>query len=288
MAVGTILNRRAACAAIVLLLAACSSPDDVMTGKLKLAVTDAAVDNATAVVVQFDGVIVKPGDGEARTFTFDTPQQIDLLALNGGGSTKLLDGVTLPAGRYNWIRLMVPTSGPAGSITLTDGTVHYLEIPSGAETGLKLVSGFVVPAGGTADFTVDFDLRKSVNLPMSAGSPYVLKPALRLVDNTEVGMIQGTVSNTLITSGCTPAVYVFEGANATPDDIDGDAGDPVTTATVHADGTYTAAFLLPGAYTLAFTCQAAADDPATNDTLSFTAAQNVTVVANQTTMANLP
>ena len=77
---------------------------------------------------------------KALTFTFPTPHQVDLIQQQGGSSAVLLSGVSLPAGKYAWIRLMVDPS--ASTITLADGSVHPLTIPSGAETGLKLVHGF--------------------------------------------------------------------------------------------------------------------------------------------------
>lgn len=59
----------------------------------------------------------------------------------------------------------------------------------------------------------------------------------------------------------------------------------MTTAFATRDGanyTYTAGFLTAGGYTVAFTCQGANDDPATDDTLAFLAAANVTVEAGTT------
>ena len=274
-----------------LLLAACGGRDEPATGYLSLAVTDAPVDQASRVVVEFTGVEVKPSGGEAISFDFATPRRIDLLALQGGGSETILDGVLVPAGAYNWARLKVNAQEDAildSFIELTTGGQHELEVPSGAETGLKLVSGFVVPAGGAADYTIDFDLRKSVHEPMDAADSYKLRPTLRIVDNAQVGLIAGTVAAALIPDGCTPAVYVFTGAGMTPDDVDGVALEPVTTATVAMNtGTgayqYRAAFLTAGNYTAAFTCGAAADDPATDNALTFAPVHNASVIAGQTT-----
>jgi hypothetical protein len=284
---------RVAAAVAVLALAACSD-DDRGTGKLSLAVTDAPVDNATAVVVQFTGVEVKPADEGSRSFDFDTPRQIDLLALSGTDSELLLDGVVVPSGRYEWVRLKVTAveDGIADSyIDLTDGSRHELEVPSGAQTGLKLNSGFSVPNGGEASFTLDFDLRKSVHEPMNAGDSYKLRPTLRIVDNSRIGAIAGTVDAALVPTGCTPAVYVYSGSGVTPDDVDGAAPEPLTTARVELDAGsgsygYTAGFLSEGAYTLAYTCDAAADDPAADDTLVFSAPQSASVTAGQTTTVN--
>lgn len=282
---------------IVLLgtLSACGGGGGGAVGQVKLAVTDAPVDDATAVVVQFTGVELQPADGQRVDFDFAAPRQIDLLALNGGESELLLDGVEVPAGRYNFIRLKVLTSrtGLESHIDLVDGTTHPLFVPSGAESGLKLNRGFVVPAGGTSDFTIDFDLRKSVHEPQNAGDAYLLRPTLRIVDNTVVGEISGTVDATLAgAANCTPAVYAYSGADVAPDDVDGTAPEPVSTATVlppdatSAEYRYTLAFLEAGTYTVAFTCEAALDQPATSETLVFTGAQNVTVTADGTAAAD--
>lgn len=218
------------------------------------------------------------------------PKQIDLLALNGGQTDVLLNGFVLPAGHYPWIRLMVDTAGILDSyIVVSGGADHELTIPSGSETGLKLNRGFDVPAGGSANFTMDFDLRKSVTV--TGTGDYVLRPTIRMVDNTMVGAIAGTVAPSLVPSGCTPAVYVFSGAGATPVDIDGIAPDPVTTAIVKLDSVtgeyrYNAAFLEAGDYTIAYTCDAAKDEPTTSEALAFVGATTVAVTANATTLHN--
>jgi hypothetical protein len=269
-------------------LAACNSTDD--SGTLTLGVTDAPVDNANRVVVEFTGVTLKPSAGNEIAFDFDEPRQIDLLALQGGETDLLLDEVSLAAGNYNWIRLTVNAGMNASDsfIELEDGSVHALFIPSGNQTGLKLVQGFTVPANGSADFTIDFDLRKSVVDPQSVGTPYILKPALRLLDNTEVGAIAGTVDNAIASAAdCSPAVYVYEGSDVTPDDV-GSSVEPVASALVNmSDATgefeYTVAFLLAGDYTAALTCDADADAADTDDDITFEAQQNATVEVNQVT-----
>ena len=272
-------------------LCACGSGDDsAARGQLLLAITDAPVDSATAVVVQFSGVEVQPASGGAESFDFDSPRSIDLLALSGHDSELLLDGVDVPAGRYSWVRLKVDAEDGVDDsyIVLENGERRELAIPSGDQTGLKLNNGFEVPAGGTGSFTVDFDLRKSVHEPMNADPDYLLRPTLRIVDNTQVGAIAGTVAPELLGPECAPAVYVFAGGGVIPDDVDGTAPEPVTTARVAEDGTYAAAFLTEGTYTAAFTCDAAADDPATGETLEFSPTQTVNVTASETTTVNFP
>ena len=274
------------------------------TGTLSLQITDAAVDSAEHVFVQFSGLEIQAAGGHRTTLYYcqdpadptktvlsevpcttpPAPKRLDLLALSGGQAEVLLDDFALPAGHYVWIRLMVDTAGTRDStIVLVGGVEHELTIPSGDQTGLKLNRGFNVPAGGSADFTIDFDLRKSVHV--TGTGEYMLRPTLRLADNTLVGAIAGTVNPALVPEGCTPAVYVFEGGGVAPDDIDGTAPDPVTTATVKLDAgvyKYKAAFLEPGSYTVAYTCQAAMDDPAVNDALVFSGTATVPVAAKTT------
>lgn len=206
-------------------------------------ITDAAVDNAVEVWVTFEAVRLKPQNGQTIEFEFDEPRQIDLLTLQGNSSELLLDNVTLPAGDYSWLRLDIddndcealgPGDSPEGSyIVLDDGSQEALFIPSGDESGLQLTGGFTVAEDGSSNFTIDFDLRKSLVKPVGAPCHF-LKPSLRMVDNENAGSIEGTVSAELINHpSCLDdeegeefetgnAVYVFAGADVNPDDVDGD------------------------------------------------------------------
>jgi hypothetical protein len=237
------------------------------TGRISLAVMDAPVDSASSVVVEFTGLELKPESGPSFTIGLDPARQVDLYDLQEGMSEYLVIDETVPSGRYNWVRLLLNAEeGLTDSyIEMDDGSRHSLHIPSGAQTGLKLVSGFLVPVNGDADFVIDFDLRKSVVKPEAEGQDYKLKPALRMVNMAEAGDIGGTVDSTLLAgSGCTGAnaVYVFEGTD--PDDEDGIAPDPVTSALVNYRETegiyaYRVAYLVPGDYTVALTCNADLD-----------------------------
>lgn len=271
---------------IALLVGACGGGGggSAATGTLNLALTDAPVDNADEVVIEFTGVEIKAG-AELIDITYDTPLQIDLLTLTGGVSEPIVDGQVLPAGQVEWIRLKV--NATSGGDPLDDsyivimGTPYPLTIPSGAQTGLKLNRPITIPENGIASFTIDFDLRKSVH---EAAGNYILRPTLRLVDNSTDGALSGTVDLT----GCVEpaAVYVFEGAGVVPDDVDGIEPDPVATASVDPEtGDYTVAFLPAGEYTAAFTCDAADDAPDTDDdaAVAFSGTTDVSITAGQTT-----
>jgi hypothetical protein len=287
-------------ASILLGLAACSGGGDDSsgdTGRLSLGVTDAPVDEASSVVVQFSGVAFKRA-GAAPEIVRDlvpSPRQLDLLQYQGGRAALLLDGVTLPAGDYEWVRLIIDNApGVRDSyIVRTGGEECELRVPSGAESGLKLNRGFTLPADGSLALTIDFDLRKSIHAPPgqqgtteACTQGYLMRPTLRIVDDANVGAIAGTVASALVTEGCLPKVYVFSGSGITPDDIEEATGadaDPLVVASVAVQNgstsyPYRAAFLPPGSYTVTFTCDD--DDATADDTLEFIGTQNVTVQPN--------
>jgi hypothetical protein len=265
------------------------------TGQLNLAITDAAVESADKVLVQFTGIEIKPTEGSSVTMELEGDSQtcielldeiepsstpegeptvrcIDLLELQGSKNTLLLRDETVPAGDYNWVRLGVNAErGVMDSIIVLDtGAEESLWIPSGSQSGLKLNGGFRILAGETNDLVIDFDLRKSVNNPQ--GFPdYRLKPSLRLVNLNDngAGSISGTIQASLLGGDeCTEdayAVYIYSGDDVTIGD-EGSENAPLTSATVALDGesglwSYEAGFLPPGDYTVAFTCEAENDDP---------------------------
>jgi len=304
------------------ILAACSnggSSDN--TGELRLGLTDGPVEKANSVVVAFTGVQLKAADsGEPMDpVTFDANSCDTWDAATGTCSIDLLDLVgqerrvvfskSLPPGNYEWIRLLVDADrNELDSYIQIDaeGMMCPLWIPSGAQSGLKAIKDITVTTNGVSDYTLDFDVRKSVTAPpgLNPGADsmemcaqnYILKPVIRIVDNTKVGAIGGTVSTeTLAINECAMddmsgeyinvAAYIFENfdGNAVADDIDGvvedtdgEAGglvarDPVTTATVSYDVDsesyrYEAGFLLaPEDYLVALTCETDADMPDMNE-----------------------
>jgi hypothetical protein len=269
------------------------------TGQFSLNVTDAAVDAASHVVVEFTGVSIKPANADVMMFEFDQAMSIDLLALQGLASQALLANAEVPAGEYEWIQLHVNAENDgvmSSYVELKTGNQLELFIPSGAESGLRLVSGFTVNAGSHVEFTVDVDLRKSIVVPPTStlGSAF-FRPSLRLVDNNSSGSVSGTVDAELLAAHCedpsssTGAVYVYSGADATVSDVRGSDSDPITTALVNYEGgeyRYEVGFLTEGSYTLAYTCDASKDDPEAPNSLTFVGETSTNVEANAETELN--
>lgn len=284
--------------ALAAAIAACGgsgsdSSDGEATGTASFGVTDAPTVQFSEVIITFTGLSVKPADGEALVFTFDEPKTLDLLTLQGGNQAPLLEDEELPAGDYEWIRLALDVDN--SYVSEEGGGRKTLFIPSGAQTGLKLVSGFGIAQGGDHNFTVDFDVRKSIVDPQGGQADYYLKPALRLIDNLEVGSISGQVDYALINStrlndetlaDCAyeGSAYIYEGADVTPTDLNvNEEGGPLMVVPVTANEndslySYTAAFLTAGNYTVSYSCQL--DDNEMSDALEFDGTQNVTVEAS--------
>jgi hypothetical protein len=125
-----------------------------------------------------------------------------------------------------------------------------------------------------------------------------MNPVVRLVKGDNFGHSRGIVDPALLTApSCSDAlvdtfnsVYVYNGHNVTPDDINQKSNknvDPLTTTRIGYDAVtssymYEAAFLPAGDYTLAFTCNSDLDDLDRNDNLKFFNIQNVTIKLNNT------
>ncbi|WP_152208597.1 DUF4382 domain-containing protein [Marinobacter changyiensis] len=288
--------------ALAAAVAACGGSgggDAGSTGTASFDLTDAAVDGVQAVNITVVAVELKPADGQSISFDVENPENLDninLLDLQNGSVEALLSNQELPAGEYEWIRLKL---GDESTFSVIDdnGGINDLFVPSGDTRGLQ-TSGFVVPAGESASFTIDFDVRKSLVNPPGQDS-YLLKPVLRLVDNSEVGIISGSIDPTLLANACSEAgfntsvyagaVYVHAGHEVTPDDL-GSSNEPVVAAPVNTETyEYQASFISAGNYTVSYTCdmdeRQDAEGKFINEDLTFIPAQGIEskVVAGEVT-----
>lgn len=299
---------------IATLLSACggSSSDSDSTGEVRFGLTDAPSDALTRVQVTVTAIGLKPSQGPEQKVELADPLVIDnLLDLQGANAANLIPFTQVPAGRYNWVRLYV-LSGINNTFVEDDtGATFALYVPgqqgdNEEERHVQLVSGFIVPNGGQADFTIDVDLRRAITDPADQDY-YLLRPAMRIVDNSEVGIIRGSVADALIddasctseiNTGAGNVVYLYTGNNAAPGDIHVDENgqpvsddNPLTTANVtqgeNGSYNYEIGFVAAGDYTVAFTCQGLDDNPDADDSIAFSAQSNVAVSADTTSTLDL-
>jgi len=228
------------------LISGCGGSSDsdtsVSTGTAIMNITDAPVDdkNVLGVYVAFDEVHYKPASSEWVVEELNETRVINLLDLQDGNST-LISQTELPTGRINQVRFVINEAETFIELKNEDDNVS-LTVPSGEE---KVVGGFVVPAGGDVNITADFDVRKSLVLHNGV---YSLKPTIKIVDNSQVGEVSGTVDN--IDENTTVIIYAY--ANETWDETQESANNFANAATSSdaTDGNYTLAWLAAGTYDL--------------------------------------
>jgi hypothetical protein len=261
-------------------------------GTVSLAVSDAPIQDARQLCLEFTEAEFKKAGSGSEVVVFDPPAKVDLLAYQGMNLAPLFTEELMEAGEYQWVRLAVNAdrgaNGGAGAgsmdteclgsgsyIVTEDGAVHGLYIPSGATSGLKLNRGFTLPVGGEANFVAEFDLMKSVHDPEGLDPDYIMRPTIQLLDLAEVGSIAGEVAMDLATAeGCTPTVHVFLDGEVPDDNEDDgvdDSVDPVASVDVvmQNDGRflYEVGPILTGSYLVTFTCQA--DEPLVDEDIEY-------------------
>mgnify|MGYP000132615429 CR=1 FL=1 len=306
--------------AVTLLLSACGGSSDKTSSNeqaptFSLAVSDAPVDDLSSVVVCFNQIELK-GTSNDTVFTVGSETGmiaanelcldnndtviantvgIDLKQYTGSDSINLVDGITIPAGDYTQLRLIM-SEGSYGIDAETSEKIS-VNVPSNE---LKL-DGFTATLGSTVDFTLEFDLNKAMTNPVGQ-SGYFLKPrGVRLVNNNEAGHIAGTVSETLlIENQCAPlsdaatsaaTVYVYQGADLALESLEDNGGDATgnlpyasTAVTFNSEQTsydFEIGFVDVASYTVAVTCTTV-DDPEIDEDINFISSANVSVTAGNT------
>ena len=119
------------------------------------------------------------------------PARINLLEWSNGRSTTLAFS-EVPVGECSQIRIKIDSA-----FVGVDGQVHELKVPSGTTTGIKLDAVFTIKEGVNYKIILDFDADKSVVILGSEEKPkgYILKPQIRVILDSDVGSISGTVLN---------------------------------------------------------------------------------------------
>ncbi len=216
----------------LVLAAGCSKNNPVSnpTGTVRLQMTDGPgpFDAVHLVVTQV--AVHRGGETDASGWEIvrsDTATY-DLMELRNGVFAALGQAI-VPAGHYTQIRLVIGD----GSTVTVDGVPHPLTIPSGYQTGYKLVGPFDVPANGLVDLALDFDAARSIHL--AGDGTWVLYPVCRVMPFSTAGSIAGRI----LPITATVTVLAMVGA------------DTVATTVPGNDGAFVLAPLAGGAYDVA-------------------------------------
>jgi hypothetical protein len=202
------------------------------TGTLQVGLTDKQSDDFQQVVVTIREVRVVPvglesaADNDSRLpviVTYSTPRTVDILTLRF--QQEILGTITLPAGTYNQVRLILEPnpagqgSEPVNYLTMkTAPTVKIpLKTPSAQQSGLKVLGRFEVKPGIINAILLDFDPNTAI--VARGNGDFNLKPTgIRIIQPagplTSFGSLSGTVVSTFKDwSSATVAVVPQAGVN---------------------------------------------------------------------------
>ncbi len=214
-----------------------SSSKENNNGAMNVALVDGPINGYLEVNVNIQTVEINSGGG---WISLSSPNKTyNLLSLTGGMSEMLASGATLPAGHYSQLRLIL---GAGNTVKLADGTIQPLKVPSGMQSGTKLIGSFDVAKGTTADIWIDFDAAHSIQI-VSAGASdqYILRPTVKAFDKLVTGSVSGVFSDGATSAGLAGAMVYAETLDAS-----GNPGIARTTVT-NAAGAYTLDLLPVGA-----------------------------------------
>lgn len=303
---------------LILILSACSGGSGGQTtganatpssGKLSLGLTDAAATDYQAVYITIKEVLVSKSAGD------ETDEQSWLTVAEPNATFNLLELVNgiiqnlgladLEAGRYEQIRLVLGDV-PDGSVNIKD-EIHpfanylvygelggdekddyqYIEltIPSGFQSGFKIVGGFTIEENQTTDLVLDFNVIKSIVQAGKSGK-WLLKPTVKVLDESEATSISGVVyAHTA--AGDTPLAGAIVSAQIKATE---DSTEMVNAATVTDEtgaytlltepGTYTVVAIMPGYKSASAEIVVTASGGGTHDFLLESAAGMGTIYGN--------
>ncbi|WP_176819334.1 DUF4382 domain-containing protein [Ferrimonas sediminum] len=258
---------------------------------LSIGVSDAPIDDVTAVVLKFDRIILTPAGAMGGGYHGNGPlvlelanHHVDMLQFQEDASHWLLNDEQLPVGRYDVRIEVLAGSGDQGS---------YVDDAQGRHP-LYMVQNHInvgeidIQEDGEHSYTLELDLRQSLHYDPETGYS-LLYSGLRWVDNRTMGHLMGSIDSTWV-EGCeadnaaladeagqfSHVAYLYP-SGTTLEAMDDMAAEPesgrvapIATSYVHQvmDGTWRfgMGFLPQGEYQVGYSCLGHLDLPESNET----------------------
>jgi Domain of unknown function (DUF4382) len=177
------------------------------------------------------------------------------------GVVEGLGDVLLDSGHYTQMRLIIGETADnslnifdelhdfANYIIDQSDVAHELTVPSGSQTGLKIVNGFDINNNQTTELILDFDALRSVIKAGSSGK-YLLKPTIKVLTTTDYAIVDGIVT-AADSDPLLPLDQVFVTAQTVaPEEIDIKDQVSIQSGTLTTDIGEYALFLEPEDYNL--------------------------------------
>jgi hypothetical protein len=280
--------RRLGPVALLALLAGCEG--DVTIDMTTEEPADPAI---TQVVANVRGLEFTGGGG-TETLEFTDEQQLDFMDFaTDNNALRMFTSEQLPEGSYTGVRLLLDEDqGDEAFVTVSDSGDFPLNVVAGEYAPINFE--FEDNENSSEALTLMLDLRQSLSFD-DDNNEYTFTPVLRAMPTENISRIEGdlTVSCPAGDSLIQGAVYLFQGEDVTPDDLDNSGVEPFATAPVFSSNNNTSFFyslrVLPeGNYTLAVTCIGNDDDSATDEDLEFRNIVNVELDENEVLERDLP
>lgn len=219
-----------------------SSSSPTTTGTVRLSLTDAPADYDSVILFIREVAVHRAGPDNSGWSSF-VPESTsyDLLRLQNGVFAELGE-LPVPTGHYTQVRLILDP----GSYVVENGVRREIIIPSGLQTGLKLVGEWDVTEGDVVDLGIDFDASRSFH--ETGSGKLMLKPTVRVVVLSAPPPTVTGISGTISPADPASVVYAIAGA------------DTITSAISDGTGSFVLAMLAAGSYTVAIDAPAAYRD----------------------------
>jgi len=244
-----------------LLLTSCLD-DAGLLGRFRIALTDSPLDadKVKGIHIIFTNFEAKRDGAWKSLRSFDQPVGVNFVTYSGGKSFPLVDDYIEP-GEISELRFSLNVVDPNSSlvrnplcnIEFTDGTSKLLYLEDGALPEIILQGDFGASAQDPADFTFDFDMRKSI---YEADGKAYFKPFIRVVETPLTGNIEATMVNTTSTDRI--VVYTYKAGAYNSSEASNPARGEVQfknaiTSVRVVKNKFTMGFLEQGSYDLIFT-----------------------------------
>jgi hypothetical protein len=231
--------------AVVAFAAGCGgtkSSNGPNSGTVRLSLTDAPADYDSVILMIREVAVHKEGPEDTGWFSFvPDSTSYDLLQLQNGVFAEL-GALPVPTGHYTQVRLILDP----GSYVVENGVRRDIIIPSGLQTGLKLVGEWDVMDGDVVDLGIDFDASRSFH--ETGSGKLMLKPTVRIVVLSAPPPSVSGISGTISPADPLSIVYAISGP------------DTITSAIPDATGAFLLSMLAAGSYTVAIDAPAAFRD----------------------------
>jgi len=258
--------------------------DNQSSGTISLSLTDGPWHDAGAMMLHITAVELGHVDGHVVHLGLPGGGMgIDMMLLQNGIHRELMGQRQVPAGHYEWMRLILDMSQSYVDMAQGGGR-HGMHMGADAADGLVVHHPFEITESAHHEFMLDYDLRLGLHHQHMGmmGDRFELHSAMRMVHMNHAGGLMGVIDPALIDvnhADCDPApggnwAYLFPADAVGPDDIALDEVDgipgPLATDRVEmnpatGDYYYHFAYLADGSYRIAFTCSGEWDESGDDD-----------------------